>query len=306
MANGQKQEGDISDLVAAVIASYESGGGAELSGIRFLPDKAAVIDCVELLRRLLFPGYFAKDEIDAGHREYYVGDLLYRIRRELRRQICCAFNYGAGDGANCHDMSERADAVCQRFLERIPAARETLLTDAQATYDGDPAARGVREIIFAYPGIFAITVYRLAHALHLLEVPLIPRIMTEYAHSLTGIDIHPGAEIGHHFFIDHGTGIVIGETTEIGANVKIYQNVTLGALSTRGGQSFRGKKRHPTLEDEVTVYAGASILGGETVIGKGSVIGSNAFITQSVPPFTRVSIKHVGHDFKERDNLPSL
>jgi serine O-acetyltransferase len=168
-----------------------------------------------------------------------------------------------------------------------------------ATLDGDPAARSKHEIIFAYPGIYAISVYRMAHELHLLGVPLIPRIMTEHAHGITGIDIHPGAEIGHHFFIDHGTGIVIGETTQIGNYVKIYQGVTLGALSTRGGQRLRGKKRHPTLEDEVTVYSSTSILGGETVIGRGAVIGSNAFITKSVPADTRVSIKNPELDFRD-------
>ena len=164
-------------------------------------------------------------------------------------------------------------------------------TDLVACYEGDPAATGMSEIVFAYPGLFAITVYRLAHVLYTLSVPMLPRIMTEHAHSTTGIDIHPGATIGEYFFIDHGTGIVIGETTVIGNNVKIYQSVTLGALSTRGGQSLRGKRRHPTSEDNVTIYAGASVLGGDTVIGAGSVIGSNAFITKSVAPCTTVSIK---------------
>ena len=164
-------------------------------------------------------------------------------------------------------------------------------TDLQAAYDGDPAATGTTEVIFSYPGLFAITVYRLAHELYMLKVPMIPRIMTEYAHSITGIDIHPGATIGKFFFIDHGTGIVVGETTIIGENVKIYQGVTLGGLSTRGGQKLRGKRRHPTIEDNVTIYANASILGGETVIGQGCIIGASAFITKSVPPCTTVSMK---------------
>ena len=173
-------------------------------------------------------------------------------------------------------------------------------TDLQAAYDGDPAATGMAEIIFSYPGMFAITVYRLAHELHILNVPMLPRIMTEYAHNLTGIDIHPGATVGNYFFIDHGTGIVIGETTVIGENVKIYQGVTLGALSTRGGQSLRGKRRHPTIEDDVTIYAGASILGGDTVIGKGAVIGSNVFITESVAPATSVINKKQELQYKTR------
>jgi serine O-acetyltransferase len=172
--------------------------------------------------------------------------------------------------------------------------------DLQAAYDGDPAAKDMAEIIFAYPGLFAITVYRLAHELYLLDVPMLPRIMTEYAHSITGIDIHPGATIGEYFFIDHGTGIVIGETTVIGNNVKVYQGVTLGALSTRGGQKLRGKRRHPTIENNVTIYAGASILGGETVVGEGCVIGSNAFITESVAPGTTVTIKNQELQYRAR------
>jgi serine O-acetyltransferase len=173
-----------------------------------------------------------------------------------------------------------------------------LAADVAASFEGDPAAFSTDEIIWSYPGIYAITIYRLAHELYLLNVPLIPRMMTEFAHSRTGIDIHPGATIGHHFFIDHGTGIVIGETTVIGNFVKIYQGVTLGAMSTRGGQILKGVKRHPTIEDHVTIYSGASILGGSTTIGEGVVIGSNAFITKSVPEKTRVSVKNPELQFK--------
>lgn len=176
--------------------------------------------------------------------------------------------------------------------KKIPLIREYIDTDVQAAFDGDPAAFNKDEIIFSYPGLYAIMVYRIAHQLHILHVPLIPRIMTEFAHGKTGIDIHPGAEIGKYFFIDHGTGIVIGETTEIGDNVKIYQGVTLGALSTRGGQSLKSKKRHPTIQDNVTIYSGASILGGETVIGKDVVIGGNVFITKSISAGAKVSIKN--------------
>lgn len=177
------------------------------------------------------------------------------------------------------------------FFQKIPQIRAFLETDLQAAFDGDPAAYSKDEVIFAYPGMLAITVYRLAHELYLMNVPLIPRIMTEYAHDRTGIDIHPGASIGKYFFIDHGTGIVIGETTVIGDNVKIYQGVTLGALSTRGGQKLRNVRRHPTIGDNVTIYSGTSILGGETKIGKDVVIGSNAFITKSIPEGTKVTIK---------------
>ena len=199
---------------------------------------------------------------------------------------------------------KNADDICLAFLGTIPTVRALVQTDLQAAFDGDPAASGKEEIVFSYPGLFAITVYRLAHELYRLGVPLIPRIMTEHAHSVTGIDIHPGATIGEFFFIDHGTGIVIGETTIIGKNVKIYQGVTLGGLSTRGGQSLRGKRRHPTIEDNVTIYANASILGGETVIGHDCVVGASAFITQSVPACTTVSQKSQELQFKPRTNCP--
>ena len=201
---------------------------------------------------------------------------------------------------------DAADDIVSAFLEKLPSLREVLATDVQAAYDGDPAAFNTDEVIFSYPGLLAITVNRLAHELFLMGVPLIPRMMTEYAHSVTGIDIHPGASIGRYFFIDHGTGVVIGETTVIGNGVKLYQGVTLGALSTRGGQSLRHKKRHPTLEDNVTVYSGASILGGETVIGTEAVIGSNAFVTSSVPAHTRVSIKNPELQFKDRSRTAEL
>ena len=188
-------------------------------------------------------------------------------------------------------LTEQAEKDTVTFLKKIPDVRAMLETDLEAAFQGDPAAKYRDEIILSYPGMFAITVNRLAHELFLLEVPLIPRIMTEYAHSITGIDIHPGATIGKYFFIDHGTGVVVGETTVIGDRVKIYQGVTLGALSTRGGQKLRGVRRHPTIEDDVTIYSGASILGGETVVGKNSVIGSNVFITSSIPADTKVSMK---------------
>ena len=197
---------------------------------------------------------------------------------------------------------DQIEAEAQRlslaFCSQIPMVRSLVETDIQAAYDGDPAAVNKDEVIYSYPGLFAITVYRLAHVLYTLGVPMLPRMMTEHAHSITGIDINPGATIGKHFFIDHGTGIVIGETTVIGEHVKIYQGVTLGALTTRGGQSLRGKKRHPTIEDNVTIYAGASILGGETVIGENSVVGGNAFLTSSVQSNTRVVIHAPETSFK--------
>ena len=193
--------------------------------------------------------------------------------------------------------------ICKEFFYKVPGIRRTIETDLLAAYDGDPAAGCFEEIILAYPGLVAITVYRLAHELYLLRVPVIPRLMTEYAHSKTGVDIHPGATIGDYFFIDHATGIVVGETSVIGSHVKIYQGVTIGALSTRGGQKLSGKKRHPTIGDNVTIYAGASILGGETVIGNNSIIGGNTFITSSVPEGTRVSIKNPEMEYRTRDNV---
>ena len=198
---------------------------------------------------------------------------------------------------------ERVDELCKAFLNRIPAVRAMVETDLAAAYEGDPAATGYDEIVLAYPGIYAITVYRLAHELYTLGVPLLPRMMTEQAHSMTGIDIHPGATVGSHFFIDHGTGIVIGQTTIIGEHVKLYQGVTLGGLSTRGGQSLAGAKRHPTIEDNVTIYAGATILGGQTVIGSGSVIGANAFVTRSIPANTTVIMKSPELLLRSREEL---
>jgi serine O-acetyltransferase len=249
-------------------------------------NRSHIIDDLEKLRVLVFPGYFGKKQVSSGMLVYYAGNLLEELHYSLSAQIERALRRepGRAEGADAGELTFQ-------FLERLPQVRDRLAADVRAAYDGDPAASGVDEIISSYPGMYAIMVYRLAHELHLLGVPLIPRIMTEHAHSVTGIDIHPGAVIGRSFFIDHGTGIVIGETTVIGNHVKIYQGVTLGGLSTRGGQALRGTKRHPTIEDDVTIYSGASILGGATVIGKGAVIGGNAFITKSVPVGSRVSIK---------------
>ena len=199
---------------------------------------------------------------------------------------------------DCCDLRTISEGYALSLIERLPAIRAAMDTDLDAAYHGDPAAFNKPEIILAYPGLFAIMVNRIAHELYEMKIPLLPRMMTEYAHACTGIDIHPGAKLGNYFFIDHGTGIVIGETAVIGDHVKIYQGVTIGALSTRDGQSLHGKKRHPTIESNVTVYANASILGGETVIGEGAVIGGNAFITASVAPGTKVSIKNPEHHFK--------
>ena len=263
------------------------------------PDKDVIIDIIAKLRRIVFPGYGKEKNFRIYNAKHNLSMLMEDVMFNLGRQISLVLQ---GAGMEQQAAEEKAQSITLTFFQKIPQVRAMVQTDLQAAYDGDPAACSCDEIIFSYPGLFAITVFRMAHELHLLDVPMIPRIMTEHAHSVTGIDIHPGATIGAHFFIDHGTGIVIGETTVIGENVKIYQGVTLGGLSTRGGQSLRGIKRHPTIEDNVTIYANASILGGETVIGEGSVIGSNAFITHSIAPCTTVTIKNQELQMRPRGN----
>lgn len=257
------------------------------------PDHDVIISLIAKLRRIVFPGYFRDTTYRVFDPEHSLSALIEDTAYHLQKQIAIALRCGISVTEEAAaDIDRQAQEMTVAFLSRIPHVRALLSTDLQAFYDGDPAATSLDEIIIAYPGLLAITVNRLAHELFLLRVPLIPRIMTEYAHSHTGIDIHPGATIGEYFFIDHGTGIVVGETTVIGNNVKLYQGVTLGALSTRGGQSLRGHRRHPTIGDRVTIYSGASVLGGETVIGHDAVIGGNAFITHSIAPGMRVSVKN--------------
>ena len=246
-----------------------------------LPDRSAIISLIKELRRLFFPAYFGNPQLMALPAENYAALLLERIETALTTQIALALP---------EEESLQASRITQSIVAELPRIQQVLLTDIEATFDGDPAAANKEEIIFAYPGLFAIFVYRIAHELYLRQVPMIPRMMTEYAHSRTGIDIHPGAQIGPWFFIDHGTGIVIGETTVIGSHVKLYQGVTLGALSPRAGHASLPGKRHPTVCDYVTIYSGASILGGKTVIGEHSVVGGNAFLTDSVADNTRVVI----------------
>jgi serine O-acetyltransferase len=289
----------LSSLVSTIVTSHREHPQTIALDSVALPNRDTIIEIIHLLRELLFPGYFGKQNLIGATIEYHIGDMLINIHEKLHEQLCCVLKLQASDNRDSDlDLDKKSDDIIYEFLSKIPELRKILATDVQAAYDGDPSAKDTNEVIFSFPGIFAVSIFRLAHELYLLSVPLIPRIMTEYAHSITGIDIHAGASIGSYFFIDHGTGVVIGETTMIGNHVKIYQGVTLGALSTRGGQSLRGVKRHPTLEDEVTVYSGASILGGETIIGKGVLIGSNVFITSSVPEGTRVSVKNPELVFK--------
>jgi serine O-acetyltransferase len=261
----------------------------------FLPNRDEIIKGIGLLRQMVYPGYFGQQVLTSQNISYRIGELVIDLTEILYDQVRCCLRYrrqipGAdGDSDQCDECDKQAADIVARFFERLPAVRALLSEDVQAAFDGDPAAQSTDETIFCYPGLLAITVQRLAHEFYGQEVPLLPRIMTEYAHGLTGIDIHPGAKLGRRFFIDHGTGIVIGETTEIGDNVKIYQGVTLGALAPAFGQLLRGQKRHPTIHNDVTIYAGATILGGSTVIGEGCTIGGNVFITASVPKFNQVT-----------------
>lgn len=288
-----KLEKDINDLTKNILADFEGSRTIDEVKAYDHPDNEIIVNIIESLRRIIFPGYFRNKSYRVYTVRNNISMILEDVIFKLIKQISIVLRYDEkyvmlGD----EEITDNAERITFEFFNKLPKIRELIETDVQAAYDGDPAAYNKDEIIYSYPGLYAILVNRLAHELFLLGVPLIPRVMTEHAHSKTGIDIHPGATIGRYFFIDHGTGIVIGETTEIGDNVKVYQGVTLGALSTRGGQSLRNKKRHPTIEDNVTIYSGASILGGETVVGKDAVIGGNAFITRSVPAGAKVSIKN--------------
>ena len=259
-----------------------------------IPSKAAVIEIIDKIREVLFPGYFSREKVDPVTLKYVIGQSVSTIFETVSEQIINSIRHDCLKyKQSCSECVEQGQKICLDFLETIPETRKILATDVRATFEGDPAAKNYDEIVFSYPGIFAISVYRVAHTLYQLGVPLLPRIMTEYAHGETGIDIHPGAKIGERFVIDHGTGVVVGETTVIGRNVRIYQGVTLGALSVPkdAADKLRGQKRHPTIEEDVIIYSGATLLGGKTVIGARSVIGGNVWITESVPPDTQVMME---------------
>lgn len=298
----QRLPGIVDALVESVI---HEPGMQHLNRV-YLPSRDEIVACIGLLRQILFPGYFGKQGLTSANITYRIGELVTELEDKLYEQVRHCLRYrqqipGENEaGGTCVDCDQGAAEIVARFFERIAAVRKMLSGDVQAAFDGDPAAQSTDETVFSYPGLYAISVQRLAHEFYKMDVPLLPRIMTEHAHSLTGIDMHPGAKLGQRFFIDHGTGVVIGETTEIGNNVKIYQGVTLGALAPDFGQALRGQKRHPTIEDDVTIYAGATILGGDTVIGRGSVIGGNVFITQSVPPQNRVSAEPPKLKYRDR------
>ena len=296
------KENEMQDVVREILADYDQGRPIDRREVSTQIDEKAVVGVVQKLLRILFPGYYRKKSYTPHDDERNLSFFIEEIEFQLTRQVAGVLR-GQPDFEEADEPAVRREALrlVLAFLHRIPALRELVNTDLEATFDGDPAAKSMEEIVLAYPGLLAITIYRIAHELFLLRVPLIPRMMTEYAHARTGVDIHPGATIGRYFFIDHATGVVIGETSVIGEHVKIYQGVTIGALSTRGGQKLKGVKRHPTIEDNVTIYSGASILGGETVIGRNSVIGGNSFITRPIKPNTRVSIKNQELQIDESD-----
>ena len=294
----------LSKLVEKIVDSYYADERTQHIDSTYLPGRAEVVEIVNLLLELLFPGYHGRQRLTRDNVNFHVGEQLVVLSRKLEEQIAYAIRWDTvcetGDESEtasstptqAPDPDQVAQVVLQ-FIETIPRLRKTLAEDVQAAYDGDPAAKDLDEVILSYPGVLAMSIYRCAHELHKLGVPLIPRMMTEYAHAITGVDLHPGARIGSSFFIDHATGVVVGETTEIGDRVKLYQGVTLGALSfpkDARGRVIKGYKRHPTIEDDVTLYSGATVLGGKTVIGQGAVIGGNVFLTQSATPYSMVTL----------------
>ncbi|OPY77779.1 MAG: Serine acetyltransferase [Syntrophorhabdus sp. PtaU1.Bin153] len=297
--------GEIPSIVDRIVSLHDQEGRFSHIGPEPVPSKASVIDVIDRALRIIYPGYFSEICVDEVNIRYYFGQELIELFQILSDQVTFAIRHDCiRFDLVCTNCEERGQRAAVAFLNEIPALQTLLAKDIVAAYEGDPASKYFDEIIFSYPGLFALTVYRIAHQLHQQGVPLIPRIMTEYAHSVTGIDIHPGVRIGESFFIDHGTGVVIGETAVIGNRVRIYQGVTLGALSLRKDEveRLRNKKRHPTIEDDVIIYANATILGGDTVIGARSIIGGNVWLTDSVPPDTNVFLKKPELVFMERSH----
>jgi serine O-acetyltransferase len=295
----------LSPLVKQITATYRSHGGINNLEGKSLPSRQAVEEIFHDLLQVIFPGFFGKKEITKQNITFYAGEKLDSIHRRLSEEIIKSLDSGGKTNrrnGEIRQVQKASSRLARRLLQKIPPVQKLLRGDIQAAYDGDPAARSTEEIILSYPFVIAITAHRIAHELYRWEVPILPRMISEIAHSATGIDIHPGARIGKSFFIDHGTGVVIGETTVIGDNVKIYQGVTLGALSIKkdhSGTAIRGEKRHPTIGRNVTIYSGATILGGATVIGTGAIIGGNVWLTHSVKPGTMVLLDDVRLRFRE-------
>ena len=294
-----KAEQQLKEITKEIMEDYQLGRDIDKMNVFDQPERDVIIDIVNKMLNILFPGYYRDKTYKFFNLENKISFLIEDVKYNLTDQIAIALEYddelkstegGVTMGDAC--ISVRSQMLAVEFFKRVPKIRHMVNTDLQATFDGDPAADNKEEIVLCYPGLLASTIYRIAHELHELGVPIIPRMMTEHAHNLTGIDIHPGAKIGEYFFMDHGTGIVVGSTSIIGEHVKVYQGVTIGALSTSAGHALHGVRRHPTIEDNVTIYSGASILGGETVIGEGSVIGGNVFLTSSVKPGSRVNVQN--------------
>jgi Serine acetyltransferase len=283
---------NIASIVDAIANDYDNSRPIDKTDLFSQPDSDAIYDIIGKLMRIAFPGYYVDKDYKIYNIKTTIAAVIEDVTYNLNKQIVLALRYDKElQDKSAEELAQISEEKTVKFMQLIPQVREYLDTDIEALFIGDPAAESKEVIIMCYPGLYAIAVQRFAHVLYQLNVPMIPRMMTEHAHSLTGIDINPGATIGKYFFIDHGTGIVIGETTEIGEHVKLYQGVTLGALSTRAGRGLVDKKRHPTIEDNVTIYSGASILGGDTVIGHDSVIGGNVFLTKSIPSNTKVNVQ---------------
>ncbi|HUU85910.1 MAG TPA: serine O-acetyltransferase EpsC [Phycisphaerae bacterium] len=298
----------LPELVNAIVKSYWELPDCRRIDRIDLPSRDEIVELAQRLLELVYPGFIGRQDLTQHNVAYHVGELIPRIGMLAHHQIfrsLCYMQETEGDGSGEAACRERATRLTAEFLERLPRVREMLSGDVRAAYDGDPAALNTDEVILAYPGLLAVTVFRFAHELYDLGIPLMARVMTEWAHSTTGVDLHPGARIGHNFFIDHATGVVIGETTDIGDNVKLYQGVTLGALSfpkDERGRLIRGYKRHPTVGDSVTIYANAIILGGDTHIGEHSVIGGSVFLTSSVPPYSTVTFQPPELKIKDRNS----
>ena len=294
---------ELPAIVDELVASCSKGGCFDHVSTEPIPYRESIIDILRRLALILYPGYFIRTRLDSTNLEYYLGQQIVGLYEILSEQIILAIRHDCiRQNLSCIHCEPLGHKLTVEFLQKLPQLRKMLAKDIRAALEGDPAAKSYDEIIFSYPGIWAITVYRIAHELYHQKIPLMPRIMTEYAHGRTGIDIHPGAHIGVSFFIDHGTGVVIGETCTIGNQVRIYQGVTLGALSLSKAECkrLRSKKRHPSIEDDVIIYANATILGGNTVVGARSVIGGNVWLTHSVPPDTEVFIKKQDLIFGEK------
>ena len=297
----------ISSVVKRLLTSCNRDDSFDHVDPTPIPSRESVVRIIHQARRILFPGYFTETRLDPVNLNYYLGQETTELFESLSKQIALSFQHDClRFDQPCLHCTERGHETAIQFIRALPGLRVILATDIRAALEGDPAAKSYDEVILSYPGPFAITVYRVAHKLHELDVLILPRMMTEYAHSFTGIDIHPAAKIGESFFIDHGTGVVVGETTQIGNRVRLYQGVTLGALSIPRDEvdRFRNKKRHPTIEDDVIIYSNTTVLGGETVIGARSIIGGNNWVTESVPEDTKVLLKlpelvYIGNNIKK-------